>query len=82
MFWTHKNGISENCKFAQYDFWWQRFTKIRYQKMNQSLWSIRKKYNANKEIRMKTPMLRSDLCDFTDVYIILKGTITVTDSDI
>ena len=26
-------------------------------------------------------MLRSDLCDFSDAYIILKGTITVTDPD-
>ena len=24
-----------------------------------------KKYNVNKEIRIKTPMLRSDLCDFS-----------------
>ena len=24
-------------------------------------------------------MLRSDLCDFSDVYIVAKGTITVTD---
>ena len=24
-------------------------------------------------------MLRSDLCDFSDVYIVVKGTITVTD---
>ena len=27
------------------------------------------------------PMLRSDLCDFSDAYIIVKGTITVTDPD-
>ena len=33
-------------------------------------------YNVNKEIRIKTPMLRSDLCDFRDVYIVVKGTIT------
>ena len=26
-------------------------------------------------------MLRSDLCDFSDAYIIMKGTITVADSD-
>ena len=38
-------------------------------------------YNANKEIRIKTPMLRSDLCDFSDAYIVIKGTITVTDPD-
>ena len=25
---------------------------------------------------MKTPMLRSDLCEFSDAYIVLKGTIT------
>ena len=37
-----------------------------------------KSYNVNKEIRIKTPMLRSDLCDFSDAYIVVKGTITVT----
>ena len=26
-------------------------------------------------------MLTSDLCDYSDVYIVVKGTITVTDSD-
>ena len=40
-----------------------------------------KNYNVNKEIRIKTPMLRSDLCDFSDVYIVVKGTITVIDPD-
>ena len=35
-------------------------------------------YNVNKEIRIKTSMLRSDLCDFSDAYIVVKGTITVT----
>ena len=29
-------------------------------------------YNVNKEIRIKTSMLRSDLCDFSDVYIFAK----------
>ena len=28
-------------------------------------------YNANKEIRMKNSMLRSDLCDFSDAYIVV-----------
>ena len=27
-----------------------------------------KNYNPNKEIRIKTSMLRSDLCDYYDVY--------------
>ena len=38
-------------------------------------------YNVNKEIRMKKSMLRYDLCDYSDAYIAVKGTITVTNPD-
>ena len=38
-------------------------------------------YDVNKEIRIKTSMLRSDLCDFNDAYIVVKGNITVTEPD-
>ena len=41
----------------------------------------KKNYSINKEIRIKTPMLRSDLCDFSDAHIVVKGTITVTNPD-
>ena len=34
-------------------------------------------YNVNKEIRSKKSMLRSDLCDYSDAYIVVKGTITI-----
>ena len=34
--------------------------------------------NENKSIRFKTPMLRSDLCDYADAYILVNGTIRVT----
>ena len=40
-----------------------------------------KNYSVNKEIRIKAPMLRSNLCDFSDAYIVVKGTITVTNPD-
>ena len=40
--------------------------------------SLSNTYNENKSIRFKTPMLRSNLCDYSDAYILLKGTITVT----
>ena len=36
-----------------------------------------KNYSPNKEIRIKTSMLRSDLCDFSDAYIVVKGNIIV-----
>ena len=35
-------------------------------------------YNENKSIRFKTSMLRSNLCDYSDAYILVKCTITVT----
>ena len=34
-------------------------------------------YNPNKEIRIKTSMLRSDLYDYSDAYIVVKGNIIV-----
>ena len=33
---------------------------------------------ANSDTRFKTTMLRSNLCDFADSYILVKGTITIT----
>ena len=27
-------------------------------------------YNANKEIRIRTPMFRSNLCEYSDAYIV------------
>ena len=34
-------------------------------------------YTSN-DIRFKTTMLRSSLCDYADAYILVKGTITIT----
>ena len=36
-----------------------------------------KNYSPNKEIRIKTSMLRSDLWDFSDAHIVVKGNIIV-----
>ena len=35
-------------------------------------------YYETKSIRFKTPMLRSDLCDYADAYILINGKIIVT----
>ena len=40
--------------------------------------SLSNTYNENKSIRFKTPMLRSNLCDYSDAYILVKVKITVT----
>ena len=36
------------------------------------------RYIPGKQIRFKTSILRSDLRDYSDAYIVVKGTITVT----
>ena len=50
-----------------------KFVTREYVKVN----SLSNTYNENKSIRFKTPMLRSNLCDCSDAYILVKGTVTV-----
>ena len=35
-------------------------------------------YNVNSQIKFKTTMFKSSLCDYSDAYIYVKGTITIT----
>ena len=50
-----------------------KFVTREYVKIN----SLSNTHNENKSARFKTPMLRSDLCDYADAYILVNGTITV-----
>ena len=51
-----------------------KFATREYVKVN----SLSNTYNENKSIRFKTPMSRSNLCDYADAYILVNGTIAVT----
>ena len=37
-------------------------------------------YNINSQIKFKTTMLKSSLCDYSDAYILVKGTISVNNT--
>ena len=37
----------------------------------------RETYNVNSQIKFKTTMLKSSLCDYSDAYILVKGKITI-----
>ena len=37
------------------------------------------RFKPSKQIRFKISMLQLDLCDYSDAYIVVKGTITVAD---
>ena len=38
-------------------------------------------YNVNSQIKFKTTMPKSDLCDYGDAYILAKGKITITGAE-
>ena len=41
---------------------------------------IRSACSPNKQIRFKTTMLRSSLCDYSNAYILVKGNISVNNT--
>ena len=41
--------------------------------------STEDRYKPSKQTRFKMSMLRSDLCDYSDAYVVAKGDATVTD---
>ena len=53
-----------------------KFVTRQYVKVN----SLSNTYNEYKSIRFKTPMLRSDLYDYSDAYILVNGTVTVSEN--
>ena len=55
-----------------------RFITEKWVKVYDQSGSADDRYNPNKQIKLKTSMLKSDLCDYSSAYIVVKGTITVT----
>ena len=49
--------------------------KVCYKKMIEVKDLCGGQYFINKNIKFKTPMPRSDLCDYSDAYIVVKGII-------
>ena len=55
-----------------------RFITKKWIEVDDQLGNAEDRYKPSKQIRFKTSMLRSDLCDFSDAYIVVKGDITLT----
>ena len=50
-------------------------------KVHEHSGSVENRYKWSKQIRFTTSTLTSDLCDFSDAYIVVKGAIDLTKSD-
>ena len=58
-----------------------RFITKKWVEVHDQSGSADDRYKPNKQIRFKTSMLRSDLCDFSDAYIVVKRDIILTKAD-
>ena len=63
-----ENEVALNASIQQSKFRTRNWVEINYES--------RGTYTSN-DIKFKTTMLRSNLCDYADVYIIVKETITI-----
>ena len=72
----YKNGIPKNSKFVRHRINHQpsKFKTRNWVEINDE---SRRTYTSN-DIKFKTTMLRFNLCDYADVYIFVRGTITIT----
>ena len=52
-------------------------TKFRTKNWVEINYQLRGMYNVDSQIKFKTSMLKSSLCDYSDAYILVSGTITV-----
>ena len=55
-----------------------QLTKFRTKNCVDINYDLRGTYNTNSQIKFKTSMLRTSLCDYNDAYILVNGTITIT----
>ena len=58
-----------------------RFITTKWVKVQDQLGTADDRYKSTKQIRLKTSTLRSDLCDSSYAYIVVKGDITLTKSN-
>ena len=54
---------------------------MEYQKIHDQSGNAENRYKPNKQIRFKTSRLRSDLCDYSDAYIVVEGNVIATNPD-
>ena len=76
----YKNGIPKNHNLLGTTLHEvPRFITKKWVEVDEQSGNAEARYKPSRQIRFKTSMLRSDLCDYSDAYIVVKGTITVTD---
>ena len=55
-------------------------SKFRTKKIGWKIDESRGTYNVSNQIKFKTSMIKSSLCNYSDAYIHVKGTITISNT--
>ena len=71
-------SVLKHCKVTKYYEQNCRFITKKWVKVYGQSGNTDDRYKPKKQIRFKTSMLRSDLCDYSDAYIVVKVDITLT----
>ena len=56
-----------------------KFITKKWIKVHVQFGTAENRYKPSKQVRFKTSMLRSDLCNYSDAYIVVEGTVAVAD---
>ena len=75
---NYNNRISKNDELVRNTL--NQPTKVKTKNWFEINDESREKYNTNSQIRFQTSMLNYSLCDYSNAYILVKGTITVTNT--
>ena len=71
-----ENGVSKNHKFSrQLNYSAIQIQNKNWVEMNDNASGV---YNSNSQIKFKTTMLKTSLCDYSDAYIHVKRNIKIT----
>ena len=73
----HKNGIPKNINLLDISSDDKDLPRFVTKKWIEVYDQSEKNYSVDKEIRIETSIIRSELCDFSDAYIVVKGDITL-----
>ena len=73
----HKNGIPKNINLLDISSDDKDLPRFVTKKWIEVYDQSEKNYSVDKEIRIETSMISSELCDFSDAYIVVKGDITL-----
>ena len=75
----NKRKVIKHMKQKKFTYHRKKFITKKWVEVYDQSGNADNRYKPSKQIRIKTSMLQSDLCDYSDAYVAIKRTVTVPD---